>query len=129
MEELFYTKEHDWIRFSGTEACIGIASFKLTGILKIDSIDIFDYRKGNIVEEGSLLLHIHYRDYVIPMQAPVTCTLLDINPAIRDGYWECILENPERDGWLFKIKHIKRKNDSLLRPSFYLKRFPSGPTI
>lgn len=129
MDELFYTKEHDWVRFSDSIAHIGIARFKLTGIPKIDDIGLFDYRKGNTIEGGTILLQLHYRDYIIPMHAPVTCTLLEINPIIREGLWECIVKDPEGDGWLFKVTPKHRENGSLLHPSFYQTRFPSGSII
>lgn len=129
MDELFYTKEHDWIRFSDTIAYIGIAGFKLTGIPKIDDIGLFDYQKGSAIEVGAMLLHLHYRDYIIPMHAPVSCTLLETNPIISEGLWESIIKEPEGEGWLFKVAPAYRENGSLLHPSFYQNRFPFRSTI
>jgi glycine cleavage system H protein len=129
LDNFFYTEEHDWIRFSGTIAFTGIAQFKLTGILQIDDIARFDYKEGDILEAGTILLHLRYRDYIIPMHAPVTCTLLEINPIVSEGFWEYIVNDPEGDGWLFRVAPKHRENSNMLHPSFYKKRLPSASII
>lgn len=129
MNKLLYTKEHDWIRFDGEVAYIGVTQFKLTGIPKIDNISLFDYREGDSIESGTLLLHLHYRDYIIPLHAPVACTLLVVNPIVTKGLWEWITAQPEELGWLFKVAPEQQENNHLLLPSYYQNRFPSGPVI
>jgi glycine cleavage system H protein len=95
LNKLFYTKEHDWIRFSDIDALIGVTQFKLTGILKIDDIRLFDYGEGNLFEEGTVLHHLHYRDYIIPLHAPINFTILALNPIVSKGLWEWITAQPE----------------------------------
>ena len=129
LDEIFYTKEHDWVRFCDTVSYIGIARFKLTGIRKIDDITLFDYKNSDKIEVGAILLNLHYKDYIIPMHAPITCTFLEINPVIKEGLWELIVKDPEGDGWLFKVAPKHRKNGYLLHPSFYQTRIPAGSTI
>ena len=127
-DELFYTREHDWIRFSGAAAFTGIAQFKLTGITRIDDVRLFDhFKKGDKLEQGAILLNLHCKEYIIPVYAPVTCTLLEINSIVEDGLWESITQHPERAGWLFKVHpQLQGNNKHLLHHSIYAKRFPSG---
>lgn len=122
--ELFYSKDHDWICFTDLEAFIGVSRFKLTGIRKIDNICLFNYKPGDIIEEGTILLNLHYRDYIIPVHAPVTCTLLEVNNIIGNGRWELITENPEGIAWLFKVAPKQSDNSHLLPYDLYKKRFP-----
>lgn len=123
-DELFYTREHDWICFNGAIAFTGIAEFKLTGIPKIDDVKFFDHKKGDRLERGTLLLNLYYREYVIPMYTPVACTLIEINSIIGKGQWEKITEDPEGAGWLFKIHpQLQGSNKHLLHHSLYIKRF------
>jgi glycine cleavage system H lipoate-binding protein len=70
LDNFFYTKEHDWIRFSEAIAFVGVARFKLTCIPKIDDIGLFDYKDADIIEQGTMLLNLHYRDYIIPAYSP-----------------------------------------------------------
>ena len=126
LDNFFYTKEHDWIRFSGVTAFIGVAQFKLTGIPKIDDIGLFDYKDGDIIEQGTMLLNLHYRDYIIPVYAPVTFTLLETNPIVAKGLWEHIAEDPEGAGWLFKVAPGQQDKSHLQHPSFYTKLFPTN---
>jgi glycine cleavage system H protein len=121
-DNLFYTKEHDWIGFSGAIAYIGATRFKLTGITGIDDISLFGFKTGDLIEQGALLLHIHYREYIIPVNAPVTCTLLRLNPIIDNGSWEFITEDPEGEGWLFKVETRLQDNGHLLQPAVYKTR-------
>ena len=127
-DELFYTREHDWIRFSGAAAFTGIAPFKLTGIPKIDDIRLLDhFKKGDRLEQGAILLNLHYKEYVIPVYTPVTCTLLEVNNIVEDRLWERIIEHPEGVGWLFKVHpQLQGSSKHLLHHTTYAKRFPSG---
>lgn len=123
-DNLFYTKEHDWIGFSGAVAYIGVAHFKLTGIAGIDNISLFGFKEGDLIEQGALLLHIHYREYVIVVSAPTSCILLRVNPIIDKGAWDLIAKDPEGDGWLFKVEPRLQDNDHLLKPALYKARLP-----
>ncbi|WP_288878916.1 hypothetical protein [Pedobacter panaciterrae] len=124
-DELLYTKEHDWIFFAGMAAYTGISRFKLTGISGIDNIALFDYKSGDTIEQGAILLNLHYREYIVPVYAPVACTLLDVNEIVRSGLWDLIVEAPEQEGWLFKVVPAQNDNNHLLSPGFYKERYPT----
>ncbi len=123
-DNLFYTKDHDWILFTGAVAYIGVANFKLTGIPMIDDISLFGYKTGDLVHEGTLLLNIHYREYVIPVNAPTTCTFLRMNIIIDNGSWDLITDDPEGKGWLFRVEPRLEENSHLLHPTTYKKQLP-----
>ncbi len=85
MAELFYSKEHEWVCYSEGLATIGICSFKLTGIPKIDDIRLVGLVKGGVIEQNELMLTLHYRDYRIAVIAPIACQLLETNSIIEQG--------------------------------------------
>jgi len=120
--QLFYTKEHDWILFTGTAAFTGIGRFKLTGIPGIDNIALFGYKPGDAIEEGAILLNLHYREYTIPVFAPVAGMLLEVNPIVEKGLWDLIVKEPEQEGWLFKVAPLQKDNGHLLSSVFYKER-------
>lgn len=125
--DLFYTREHEWIRFTGAIVYIGIARFKLTGIPKIDNINLFGFKAGDLVEQGALLLNIHYREYIVAVHAPTTCTLLRMSPIIDNGSWDIITEDPEGEGWLFRAEPRLQDNNHLLHPTVYKDQLPFTP--
>lgn len=128
-DDLFYTKEHDWIFFAETAAVIGLGRFKLTGIPGIDDMALFGYKPGDTIEQGAMLLNLHYREYTIPVYAPITCTLLKVNLIIEKGLWHLIVEEPEQEGWLFKVAPARQDNNHLLSSGLYKERFLNGPVV
>jgi len=128
-DSLFYTKEHDWIRFAETAAFIGVSSFKLTGIARIDSINLLGFKAGDLIEQGGLMLHIHYKEYVIGVNAPISCTFLGVNPIIDNGAWDLITEDPEGKGWLFSVESRSYEKGHLLLPALYKARLPFAANI
>ncbi|MFA6060697.1 MAG: hypothetical protein WC756_21050 [Taibaiella sp.] len=128
-DDLFYTKEHEWIRFTAETALIGIAQFKLTGIPKIDNIGLFGFKVGDLIPQDSILLNLHYREYTIPVHAPVACKLLEINNIVENGSWEMITDQPEGKGWLFKVAMQQQYKSHLVHNSLYRERFPLGSIV
>lgn len=125
LTELCYSKEHEWVQFSEGLATIGICSFKLTGIPKIDNIRLVGFGKEEVIEQNELMMTLHYRDYRIAVTAPITCRLLEINSIIDQGSWELISRFPEQEGWLFKVKPIGPGTGHLISAEDYRRRYNS----
>ena len=125
LTELFYSKEHEWIRYSEGLATIGICSFKLTGIPKIDDIRLIGLVKGEVIEQNELMLTLHYRDYRIAVIAPIACRFLETNSIIEKGSWELISRSPEQEGWLFKVEPIGPGTAHLISAENYRRRYNS----
>lgn len=123
-ENMFYTKEHEWICFKGGAAYVGVSSFKLIGIHKIDDIRLFKFEAGDILKKGTPMLKLFYKEYVIPLHAPIDCKLLEIHNIIEDGTWEQIIADPEEDGWLFMVEPIQKDISALNNQKYYRERFP-----
>jgi len=69
LKELYFTTDHEWIRFEGSVAAIGLASFKLTGYKKITAH--FFTETEDIIAAGTPIASFEYGDYVIDLQMPV----------------------------------------------------------
>ncbi|MFA6152018.1 MAG: hypothetical protein WC716_11900 [Chitinophagaceae bacterium] len=125
-EKKFYTKDHEWLHFNGNQAYLGVSKFKLTGIRKIEHIELFGFRNGDVIEQGMLMLRLNYTDYVISLHAPIKCILLETNCIISEGNWDQIIALPEEEGWLFKIEHIGTDQNHLIIECEYQERFLSS---
>lgn len=122
----FYTKDHDWICIGGSQAYIGISAFKLTGIRKIDRIELPVLSSGDTIPQGKTLITLHYNEYAISVQAPVACLFLEANRILAERDWDQIIACPESDGWLFKVALHDIDKNLLIREQDYRDRLSSG---
>jgi len=120
--QTFYTADHEWICFADNGAYVGVCGFKLTGIRKIENIRLFVSGNNDIVTEGTPMLQLCYKDYIIVVHAPIDCRLLAVGNVITDGMWEDIIAQPEGRGWLFKIIPATPCNHSLISRKAYEER-------
>jgi|SRR5579859_1511738 len=93
--ELFYTRDHEWINFRDSVAYTGVCAFKLTGIRQIRQIEFANCE--NFKKAGEILAVIFSGDYQIPVHMPVDGEVICYNEALLGGNQEILLEQPERD--------------------------------
>lgn len=101
--DLLYTKDHEWIRFDGKEAFIGITEFaqkELGDIVYLDITTLNDTIKSNTVF-GTIEAVKTVSDLFMPLTAKVieVNSLLEKNP-------EFINKDPYVKGWLIKVGEI-----------------------
>ncbi len=122
-EDLLYSPEHDWVCIRGNTAYCGIAPFKLTGIHRVERICMPPVKAGDLVRKGEKILDLFYRDYRIPVYAPLTGILKEINPMLEAGQWQQIISFPIGAGWLIRIAPIGVNTRHLLQHTLYKGRF------
>ena len=100
-EELYYTKEHEWMRVEGDEIVIGItdhAQDALTDIVYIelpcDGDSFEDMGEFAIVESVKSASQIF---------APLTGTITAVNDALEDEP-ELMNQDPYGAGWIVRMK-------------------------
>ena len=109
MSELFYSKDHEWIRFEdATTATIGVSKFAVEQLGDIVHIEINDM--GSEVEAEDSFGTIESTKTVSDLYLPISGTITAIN--------EDLIESPEslqgaEDGtkWLAKIKYTKKDRE------------------
>jgi len=100
-EEMYYTKEHEWIRVEGDEIVIGItdhAQNALTDIVYIELPD--DEEELEEMEEFAIVESVKSAS---PIYAPLAGQITAVNEAL-DETPELLNEQPYGSGWIIRMR-------------------------
>ena len=100
-DELFYTKEHEWLRIEGDEVIIGItdhAQEALTDIVYIELPEVGD--EFAEMDEFALVESVKSAS---PIFAPMAGEIIAVNGALEDAP-ELINQDPYGEGWIIRVK-------------------------
>ena len=115
--ELKYTKDHEWISFSGSEATIGITDFAQRELGDIVYIDINSV--GTEVAKDDVFGTVEAVKTVSDLFMPVTGTVLEINSDLNDNP-ELVNSDPYQKGWMVKVAVTDLAEiDGLLSAEYY----------
>ena len=115
--ELKYTNDHEWIRFEGETACVGITDYAQGQLGEIIYVDITT--EGEIIGQDEVFGAIEAVKTVSDLLMPVSGEVLEVNPALEDKP-ELVNESPYEEGWLIKIKPVDLSEiDTLLSAADY----------
>lgn len=112
-DELYYDREHGWIRVEGGIATQGLSDFGQTIAGEIAFVEI--PRTGREVEQGKPFMSIESGKWVGRLSALVSGKIVDVN---KDLEWEpeAINSFPYDDGWIVKIEfHDPTELDNLMK--------------
>ncbi len=110
-ENLFYTKEHEWICFDGDNAMIGITDFAQKELGDIVYLDITTLNET--IDKDKVFGTVEAVKTVSDLFMPITGTVLEINSLINNNP-ELVNKDPYTDGWIIKIKVTKPDEKSEL---------------
>ena len=96
-----YTNEHEWIRFEGEEAYVGITDYARTQLGDIVFVDV--PTEGETLEKGETFGSIEVVKTVSDLFLPVGGEILEVNPALEENP-ELVNKDPYGEGWIIKIK-------------------------
>jgi glycine cleavage system H protein len=116
-ENLKFTKDHEWIRFEGDEAYVGITEFAAheLGDIVFVEVETLDETLANEDDFGS----IEAVKTVSELFMPVSGTVLEFNAVLEDAP-ETINQDPYGEGWIIKISVSDMSQaDQLLSPEEY----------
>lgn len=111
VENLLYTKEHEWIRIEGDTATMGITDFATGQLGDIVFVELPD--SGQNLAQMESFGVVESVKTVSDLFAPVSGEVIERNPALLqeidgednpDFHPEYINEDPYGKGWLMKIK-------------------------
>ena len=116
MAELFYSKDHEWIRFDdSTTASVGVTKFAVEQLGDIVHIEINDI--DSEVEAEDSFGTIESTKTVSDLYLPISGTITAIN--------EDLIESPESlqdadDGikWIAKIKYTKKDGELMSKTEY-----------
>lgn len=114
--DLSYTEKHEWVKFDGLEAVVGITDYAQQEMGDIVYISLPSV--GEAFQEGDVLAEIESVKAVSYVYAPVSGTVAEVNEALN-GAPEKI--NADAYGsWIAKLKDAKA-GESLLDAAAYEK--------
>ncbi len=100
-DELYYHKEHMWVKVEGDKAKVGITDFaqKLAG--EISFIELPE--EGDEVEKDSVVGSYETGKWLGKVYAPISGEVISVNEEVDDDP-AIINEDPYGKGWLFEVK-------------------------
>jgi len=119
MQELKYSKDHEWVKVEGDNAIVGITDFaqkQLTDIVFIELPEI-----GKRATASTPMAVVESVKSVSDVFAPVSGEIIDVNSKLQDNP-EIINKDPYNTGWIAKIR-MENKNelDDLMDSESYKK--------
>ena len=117
LENLKYTKDHEWIRVEGDEAFIGITDFAQGELGDIVFVEV--ETEGETLEIEEAFGTIEAVKTVSDLFMPLDGEVLEFNETLEDAP-ELINTDPYNEGWIIKIKMSdKSQLDNLLSAEAY----------
>lgn len=100
-ENLYYTKEHEWVKIDGEYAYAGITDFAQKELGDIVYIEVETI--GENISQGEAFGTIEAVKTVSDLFMPISGEIIELNPAIGDAP-EIINNDPYEKGWIIKFK-------------------------
>lgn len=100
-EELFYTKDHEWIRVEGDTATVGITDFAQGELGDIVYVEIETLNEQ--IERNGVFGSVEAVKTVSDLFMPVAGEVIEINEALENQP-ELVNSDPYGDGWMIKVR-------------------------
>ena len=98
---LYFTKEHEWVRFDGDVATVGISNHAQEALGDIVFAEVPE--AGRNLSKGDDAAVVESVKAASDVYSPVAGEVIEGNSAIADDP-SLINRDPEGEGWFFKLK-------------------------
>ena len=117
-EDLYYTKNHEWLRLEDEMAIIGITDYAQSELGDIIFVELPD--KGVSFDVGDSIGTIEAVKTVADIFTPFKGEIAEVNQNL-ENIPESINKDPYISGWIIKICNFIKNNSELLSASEYKK--------
>ena len=102
--DIKYTKDHEWIKFEGEIATVGITDFAQSELGAVVFIDLPE--EGDEIEAGEEFGEIESHKAVSELKSPISGDVLEVNEDLEDADEDTHPVNvePYQSGWLIKVQ-------------------------
>jgi len=100
-ENLFYTKDHEWLKVEGENGVIGVTDFAQGELGDVVFIEIETL--GETLKKEEVFGTIEAVKTVSDMFMPVGGEILEVNPALENSP-DLVNKDPYGKGWMIRIK-------------------------
>lgn len=115
-ENLFYTKDHEWVKIEGDTATVGITDFAQGELGDIVFVEIDTV--GETITAGEIFGSVEAVKTVSDLYMPITGEILEFNDGLESSP-ETVNSDPYGDGWMIKVKLTDDNREGLLNASDY----------
>jgi glycine cleavage system H protein len=99
-ENLYYTKEHEWLQVDGNQGIVGITDFAQQQLGDVVFVEVETV--GETITMGDAFGTVEAVKTVSDLFIPVTAKILELNSELNDQP-ELINKDPYGQGWIVKI--------------------------
>jgi len=101
VSDIFYTKDHEWIKVNGNEGIVGITAYASEQLGDIVFVEL--PQEGMIFDQGKDVAVIESVKAASEIYNPISGEIIEINSSLEENP-EIINDDPLLAGWLYKIK-------------------------
>ena len=101
LENLLFTKEHEWVSVEGESAVVGITDYAQHELGDVVYVEL--PAVGKEFKKSDPAVNIESVKAVSPVFAPLSGTITAVNPKLGNNP-ELINQEPYEEGWLLKMK-------------------------
>jgi glycine cleavage system H protein len=113
---LKYTKDHEWAKFEGAVATVGVTDHAQRELGDIVFVEL--PKVGAVVKHGQSFGTIEAVKTVAELYAPVSGTIAEVNTALSADAG-VINQDPYGSGWIIKVKVDKPSEEGLMDAAGY----------
>lgn len=100
-EDLLYTKDHEWVRFEGDVAIVGITDFAQSELGDIVFVEIESL--GQTLDREAVFGSVEAVKTVSDLYLPVAGEIIEVNEQINSNP-ELVNSDPYGEGWMVKVR-------------------------
>ncbi len=117
-EDLYYTKEHEWVKVEGDKCRVGVTDYAQNSLHEIVYVDL--PKPGLKVTQMQSLGTVESVKAVADVYSPIAGEVLEVNNTLSDAP-ELVNTSPYKDGWIILIRPADFKKDlaGLMKPEAY----------
>ena len=108
-DELYYSKEHEWVRLEGKTAVVGITDYAQKQLHEIVYVEV--QKGGSEVKQFQTIGTVESVKSVSDIFSPVTGKITEVNTQLAESP-ELLNQDPYGKGWIAKISLTDFKRDS-----------------
>lgn len=113
-----YSPSHEWIEIEGSQGVVGITKYAQGELGEVVYVEL--PLVGKKVEVGEEVVVLESTKAASDIYAPVSGEILEVNSALKEGQNISKLnQDPEGEGWLFKIRILPSDVECLLTENQY----------
>ena len=120
MSEVRYTDQHEWVRLDGEEATIGITKYAAEALGDVVFVEVPDV--GKAVSAGGEVAVVESVKAASDIYAPASGTVSAVNDLLSSEPSK-VNDDPEGEGWFFKLKGISAEAFGKLMDADAYKKF------